>query len=127
MEKKSFIGVDISKKTLDVAIYQPGVKYTTYPHIQVENNEAGFKEIVKFLRENAIILEDAVIGMENTGIYGLDLRLFLEEKKIDYCVFMPVLLKRAMELYRGKDDKVDSQVHLQNKPSLYKGLFPKLV
>ena len=68
MEKNSFIGVDISKKTLDVAIYQPGVKYTTYPHIQVKNNETGFNEIIQFLKKNDVTLKDAVIGMENTGI-----------------------------------------------------------
>lgn len=42
-------------------------------------------------------------------MYGFDLRLFLESKKIDYCAFMPLDLKHSMGLIRGKNDKVDAE------------------
>ena len=48
-EKQIFIGCDVSKYTLDFAIYQRGMDYRKFKHHQVCNDEAGFKELLKWL------------------------------------------------------------------------------
>lgn len=109
MKKNLFIGIDISKKTLDVVVYSGEKKNKDeVNYLKVTNNSEGFKEVFKWLRAQKIKPADCVFGMENTGLYGFDLRLFLETKKIRYSVFSPLDLKMSMGLVRGKNDKVDA-------------------
>ena len=110
MKKKWFIGIDISKKTLDVVVYDPGKKHadeTNYK--QLLNKEDGYKSLLGWMKEKKLAIGQTVICMENTGIYSFDLCLFLESKKIDYCSFNPLHLKRSMGLVRGKNDRVDAE------------------
>lgn len=110
MEKKWFIGIDISKKTLDVVLYSSTKKHSDDTnYLKVSNNEEGYKELLSWCRGKGLCSARLVIGMENTGVYGFDLRLFLESKKIDYCAFMPLDTKRSMGLVRGKNDRVDAE------------------
>ena len=109
MNKTAFVGIDISKKKLDVAIWRKSGELRQYPHIQISNDRDGFKEMKTFFKENGLSLTQTVIGMESTGMYGLELRLFLEEEKVDYCVYMPLDLKKSMGLSRGKNDCVDDR------------------
>lgn len=110
MEKKWFIGIDISKKTLDVVLYSPSKKHSDKEtYLNVPNDSEGFKEIFSWLKKKRITSRELVIGMENTGVYGFDLRLYLESKQLDYCVFMPLDLKLSLGLIRGKNDKVDAE------------------
>lgn len=110
MEKKWFIGIDISKKTLDVVIYSPSKKHSDEgTYLKVSNNAKGFQEIFKWIKAKKISLSRLVVGMESTGIYGYDLRLYLENKHVDYCCFMPLDLKLSLGLVRGKNDKVDAE------------------
>lgn len=110
MEKKWFIGIDISKKTLDVVLYSPSKRHSDEEtYLKVSNDSAGFNEIFSWLKKKRITSRDLVIGMENTGIYGFDLRLYLESKQVDYCAFMPLDLKHSLGLIRGKNDKVDAE------------------
>ncbi len=110
MEKKHFIGIDISKKTLDVVIFASNKQHSdTSNYRRFPNDDEGFSEILSWLKENRISLQATVIGMENTGMYGFDLRLFLEKKKVDYCCFMPLHLKLSFGLARGKNDRVDAE------------------
>lgn len=110
MEKKHFIGIDISKKTLDVVIYASGKKRSdSESYRRLSNDVEGFASLLSWLRERRMPLGQVVIGMENTGVYGFDLRLFLEEKGIDYCCFMPLHLKLSLGLTRGKNDRVDAE------------------
>ena len=110
MEKKRFVGIDISKKTLDVVIYDSKKKHAdcnTYR--RVTNDEEGYKNLLGWFKSERIKLSELVVGLENTGAYGYDLCLFLESKQVDYCSFNPLTLKRSMGLVRGKNDKVDAE------------------
>lgn len=106
MKKNEFIGIDISKKTLDVAIYEPkSKKYES--HFTVENNLSGFKELLKNLKKEGINTDTAFICMEYCGIYGMELGCFLEDK-ISFCFCNPLHIKRSMGLTRGKNDVLDA-------------------
>lgn len=110
MKKKWFIGIDISKKTLDVVIYDPTKKHadeTNYK--QVLNAQTGYESLLAWMKQKRIPSKQTVICLENTGIYGYDLCLFLESHKQDYSCFNPLDLKRSLGLVRGKNDRVDAE------------------
>lgn len=110
MEKKWFIGIDISKKTLDVVIYDSSKKKADSDNYKIiRNTKEGYMSLRSWLKEKKISLAQVVICMEHTGVYSFDLRLFLEEQKIDYTALNPLHLKRSMGLVRGKNDKVDAE------------------
>lgn len=109
MKKKWFVGIDISKKTLDAVIYSGNdLKLNPSDHLQIENRESGYKELLEWFKERKMTLSRTVILMEHTGIYGFDICLFLESRKIDYSMASPLHLKRSMGFVRGKSDKVDA-------------------
>ena len=59
MEKKWFIGIDISKKTLDVVIYVPTKKHadeTNYERFL--NKEEGYKSLLCWLNKNRKFLQN---------------------------------------------------------------------
>ena len=94
MKKEWFVGVDISKKTLDVVIYDTCKKRSDETNYRkVSNSEEGYKELLSWFKSRRMSLSSIVVGMEHTGAYGFDLRLFLENRGIDYCAFMPLALK----------------------------------
>ena len=83
MKSYLFIGIDISKITLDVGVLLvPGTMEIHYH--QFSNNSKGFIELLKWLKEKSegIAVEDWRVCMENTGIYSLALNCFLHEKSI---------------------------------------------
>ena len=108
MKKSYYIGIDISKKTLDASIFVENMDEKRYPHLKVDNNKLGFKEILKWAHGEKIDLKDCLFCMEHTGDYGLELCIFLEQKHIEYCAVCPLVMKRAMGISRDKNDKIDS-------------------
>ena len=94
------IGIDVSKKTLDVA----WCKDDKNIHIKVSNNEAGFNEIIKLAPKGSHFI------MEATGAYYLRLAYFLFSHKLDVSVVNPLTIKRfgQMKLRRAKTDKADA-------------------
>lgn len=109
MKKNWFIGIDISKKSLDVVLYDCTKKHADETNYKkVSNEDSGFRDLLVWFKDKKLVKSRLVVGMENTGVYGFDLRLFLEKEGIDYCCFMPLELKHSMGLTRGKNDKVDA-------------------
>lgn len=108
MEKKWFVGIDVSKKTLDCAILRLGSKEKEAVCFQVQNDEAGFMDIRSGIRSRKIDKNQLVVVMENTGMYCFELCCFLEASGVDYCVLNPLHVKLSLGLVRGKNDKVDS-------------------
>lgn len=45
-----FVGCDVSKNTLDFALYERGKYYRQFRHLQVPNNTEGFQAMRKWLR-----------------------------------------------------------------------------
>lgn len=110
MKKKWFIGIDISKKTLDVVIYDSSKKQSDSENYRkLSNDKKGYTTLLSWLKKKRIVLDQIAIGLEHTGTYSFDLRLFLENRQIDYCAFNPLHLKRSLGLIRGKDDRVDAE------------------
>lgn len=110
MKKKWFIGIDISKKTLDIVIYDSARKHTGNENYRcLSNNKEGYNALLSWFKQKKIARSNVVIGLEHTGIYGFKLRLFLEKQHLDYCAFNPLHLKRSLGLVRGKNDKIDAE------------------
>lgn len=109
MEKDHYIGVDISKKTIDVAIYVKNqAKKGTFPHETFQNTAEGFKDMKRWLRKQSVVLSKSLFCMEATGNYTYELCLFLEQMGVAYSIQSPLHLKRSFGLTHGKNDKVDA-------------------
>ena len=109
MEKDHYIGVDISKKTIDVAIYVKNqAKKGAFPHETFQNTAEGFKDMKRWLRKQNAVLSKSLFCMEATGNYTYELCLFLEQLGVAYSIQSPLHLKRSFGLTHGKNDKVDA-------------------
>lgn len=87
-EEVECIGVDVSKGTLDVALFLGKVDWND-GHIKVSNNESGYKELKKWLRLKNAEKSRLRICMEATGLYTHDFRSWLEKEGITYYVVDP--------------------------------------
>lgn len=102
--KKNFIGIDVSKKTLDVAIYSTnGIERAN--HLVIENNREGFKKMISWIKEKKIALKELLICMEHTGVYANEIVNFLEKKGITYCRLSALAIKKSGGIIRGERDK----------------------
>ena len=90
MRREEFecIGVDVSKKTLDVALLRGKVDWNE-GHIKVDNNSSGYKELKKWLRLKSVEKKQLRVCMEATGLYTHDFRCWLEQEGITYYVVDP--------------------------------------
>lgn len=105
-----FIGIDISKKWIDVSVSFNGKK-SQMPHERFFNKERGFKKMLVFITHYAkqhLITEDWLFCMEHTGLYGDPLCRFLEAKSLTYLVQSGKAISNSLGLRRGKSDKADS-------------------
>ncbi|MEM8967491.1 MAG: IS110 family transposase [Bacteroidota bacterium] len=108
MKVSSFIGVDISKNTLDVAICQEATP-EKYSHQQFNNTLAGCKKMLNWLKNQSSDLSKSYFTIEHTGWYTLLLCSFLQEEQLAFGLYAPLHLKRSLGLTRGKTDKIDAQ------------------
>lgn len=106
MHYSHYIGVDISKNTLDAAIYAAEMRRSDTKHLT--NDKAGLKELVTWAKAAGAKPKDMLICAEHTGVYGNDLQIFCEKKGIALCLESPLQIKRSMGLVRGKDDQIDA-------------------
>lgn len=76
-----YLGIDISKKTIDASIFDcKSGKANDSLHSQFSNDKSGFKDLTSWLRKKGITPSDFEVCMEATGIYTLGLCEFLEGK-----------------------------------------------
>jgi transposase len=86
MKKQLFIGIDVSKETLDVSFI---FNFPTeeMAHEVFRNDKKGFKSILKWLKKSCeLSLSEYIVCMEHTGTYTLELCCFLEEHNIRKCL-----------------------------------------
>ena len=99
--EKDFIGIDISKLTLDVFVKN----CSTTQHHQIENSSKAIKKFFKSFSNDA----NTLVGMENTGRYNFELYEILNSMSMLVFVINPLHLKKSIGLLRGKNDKLDSE------------------
>lgn len=100
--KEFFIGIDVSKLTLDVSVNG------TKNHIRIQNNSEGFKQLQSWLKSLKIVAGDCWFVFEYTGGYEYRLVQFLQTKGICFTRVPGLQLKKSMGMQRGKNDKIDS-------------------
>lgn len=110
MKKISFfIGVDISKATLDVAILHC-LEPKSILHAVFPNSKAGISSLLSWVRKSTTKNKmEIMFCMEHTGVYGLPLCSLLSEKGILYSLIPALEIQRSIGIQRGKNDKTDSK------------------
>jgi transposase len=102
MENKIYIGIDVCKKALDIAVRGTGEIW------QEENNEEGIDQ----LKEKLIKLKPALIVMEATGGYEMEAALALGAADLPVAVINP---RQARNFAKStgklaKTDKIDAKM-----------------
>ncbi len=75
------IGIDVSKKKLDICIYLTGECFV------IENNITDFKLLVKKIKQEKLNVTRIII--EHTGGYQRNLTDFLFKKNLPVCIVSP--------------------------------------
>ena len=113
-----YIGIDISKYKHDCFICKDTGEVIV-ENLSFENTKKGFQQFLDLLKPYDI--SNVHIGMEATGHYGLNLKLFLEKNNYTFMEFNPLLVKdfkKSLTLRRTKTDKVDATIICQKLMSV---------
>jgi len=102
-QRKTIIGIDVSKKTLDVFIK------TIEVHIQISNDSEGFKKLLALLKAHKLKSEDCFFVLEFTGGYEYRLVQFCQAKQFSYVRISGLAIKKSMGIVRGKSDRIDAK------------------
>jgi transposase len=97
-----FIGIDVSKDTLDVCVLSEDCESTAIKN--TERSICGFFK--KLLRDSKECQYH--ICIENTGKYSWELMRILPQMECLFYVVNPLHLKKSLGLVRGKNDAVDA-------------------
>ena len=114
-----FIGLDIAKYKHDCFIMDENGNVIT-DSFSFSNDAEGFNTLLNELQKLDPIQEKR-IGLESTGHYGSNLKIFLETSGYSFMEFNPLLVHRffnGQTLRRTKTDKVDARkiaIYLQSK------------
>lgn len=87
--KHKVVGIDVSKDSLAIC-HLPGEKMQ---HLEMENNKAGFKQLVKQCGT------DSLYVMEATGAYYMQLAYYLHEQGAAIAIINPVVIKRFIQMH----------------------------
>lgn len=116
-----FIGVDVSKAKLDVALLLPNDKFRSKA---VSNDARGFAALAQWLEAHGS-LQDLHVCMESTGSYHEALACALHDRGVMVSIVNPLLVKRFAELKRlrnktdGADAKCLAQFCRDQRPELW--------
>ena len=99
---KIFVGIDVSKHTLDVFIPEPKTELT------VDNSPSGLSQLINCLKP--FQLERIVV--EATGGYERELVLACLEQKFPVCVINPLAMRRFAQAkgLLAKTDRIDAKL-----------------
>lgn len=97
------VGIDVSKKTLDVKCHLTGV------HRVFNNDYRGYLGMFKWV-EKVTHGKRVFYCFENTGNYSLKLATYLNSKGVPYVEESPITIKRSSGLVREKSDKIDASM-----------------
>lgn len=106
MQFRNFVGIDVSKDTLDLCVVING---KTHHHCRIKNTVKEIKSALTIMLQGLNgSYYDTIFCMEHTGIYNLPLVKWLHENGAHMWLESGVHIRRTLGMVRGKNDKVDS-------------------
>lgn len=100
-----FIGIDISKKTLDIAVlHQNNFIFQE----TILNNKKSLKSLLTILTKKGVDFSKSIFCAEFTGIYSMHLIDLCLLKGLNLWMENAYHIKQSQGLKRGKNDKVDA-------------------
>lgn len=107
MDIRHFIGIDVSKNTLDWSVYaNKGIIWQT----QSENTPTAIRAVIKQLQALPDFRHsNCVVCMEHTGLYNAHALEVLFQAQFPIWLEASLHIKQAGGLQRGKSDRVDAQ------------------
>jgi transposase len=107
MQVKNFVGIDVSKNTLDISIVDLQGKQIHYECIS--NNGKSIKtSLTTIMKLHQLCYSDVLFCMEYTGIYNVPMINWLQKQSAHICMESANQIIKSQGLVRGKNDKVDS-------------------
>ena len=107
--KLNFIlGIDVSKKTIDVTIGKNEVD-GWLGHEVFSNNIKGYDKMLLWIGSFDAKAEQCLVCLENTGIYHRSLAFYLQDSGAFVWLESGVEIKWSLGVQRGKNDKEDSK------------------
>ena len=108
-----FIGIDVSKETLDLCLWLPERQRKASLH--TSNDAPGFARLLKWLAKHALERERSVVCLENTGLYDDHLLLY-DDHLLDAltlegwscAVVKTTALEKVRPEHHRKDDGFDA-------------------
>jgi transposase len=109
MSEQSFVGVDVSKLTLDVSIL---VDNNSFKYKQFNNSKSGYTAMLAWLKRYS---DNLWICMEATGHYSELVAEYFYQKNILVSIVNPLQIKQfaRLTLARNKNDVIDSRLIAQ--------------
>ncbi|HEV7423727.1 MAG TPA: IS110 family transposase [Candidatus Paceibacterota bacterium] len=106
MELKHYVGIDVSKSTLDFAVFGNG---QIILQLQCENTKKSIVKAAKQLRQlSGFGMTSSVFCMEYTGIYNNHLLDYLLSCKSHVWLESALQIKQSQGIKRGKTDAIDA-------------------
>jgi transposase len=97
------VGIDVSKSTIDVVVYQ------SKSYRQFENSNKGFRILCKWaLSQSKVGKKNMLYVFEHTGLYSHQLAVYLSKLELKFAMVPGLEIKRSLGIARGKDDKIDA-------------------
>lgn len=100
------IGIDISKKTLDLALFFDGEYAESFKILNTPEDILEFEKHVKTL---GCKLSNTIFCAEETGIYGTFLKRFSLKRKWRICFESALRIRWSIGIVKGKSDKADAK------------------
>lgn len=108
MTFKRFVGIDIGKSMIDVAVLTIDSRQTI-THAKFKNLKADFHKMKKWVEEvSNEQWSETIFFLEHTGLYSIPICLFFEDSGFTYSLESPLQIARSLGIKRGKTDKADA-------------------
>ena len=103
MKIKEFIGIDVSKLTLDIRLH------LAEHSCEFDNTPCGISKMLRWVEKfTGFKRENLFFIFEHTGLYSYQLSHQLTKLSIAYTMEPGLAVKRSLGITRGKDDHIDA-------------------
>ena len=109
MNYKFFIGIDVSKEWVDVALINIDQKELLLQS-KWSNETKGLSAMMKWLsQQSGFNFSEALFIMEHTGIYNYPMVKEITIRGLALWIENAVQIKHSLGLQRGKNDQIDAE------------------